>query len=172
MTKTGQEQKQIKKHPSLSLGTKSNKFDRKEDKITTKEKKNKKHVSENERYKREPTPILKIEKENRKSFEGAENSKQVENDVQKTQNKPANGEQIVDKNKMKIDRDNAQGSQKEAPKTKNDEKWSGVKISGAMSDFQMSPEVYNGVEANWKETVDTLSRIGVDVEEDKIQCPR
>ena len=63
----------------------------------------------------------------------------------------------------------------ETPADKNNEKWEGIRANyphGLSTTSQTFVGIYSGVEADWDQTRQSLSRIGVDVGEHRLQNPR
>lgn len=54
---------------------------------------------------------------------------------------------------------------------KNNEKWKGI-IGKHKYELKKFVGIYQGVEADWEQTRQSLLKIGVDVSEDELQNPR
>ena len=90
------------------------------------------------------------------------------NDLFKTNNKEKdNSEVMATKNVA------TQDTEAEKPVVKNNEKWEGITVSGGLGLASQSlMAIYSGIEADWGQAKQSLSRIGVDVEESRLQNPR
>lgn len=90
------------------------------------------------------------------------------NDLFKTNNKEKDNSEVMATKDIATEDNEA-----EKPVVKNNEKWEGITVSSGLGLASQSlMAIYSGIEADWDQAKQSLSRIGVDVEESRLQNPR